>query len=225
MLDLDNTIFNYEKTEEYALKKLFQKYSLKYLKSYRNEYSRINSGLWKQYEQGTICAEDLRLERFLRLLDFAGFYDVREDIVRFSNDYLFFLSEKVFFEPYAKSIYKYLKSRYKVLFFTNGIHSVQKKRLVKAGFLEDESDLVSSEIARASKPSERIFEYAFNKAGILNKEKVIIIGDGLRSDIKGANISGIDCIWYNRKGKEKNENVNINIDYEIKSLNEIRSIL
>lgn len=223
LLDLDDTLFDYQKTEGYALKKLFQKYSLKYLKKYRDEYSRINSGLWKKYEQGMIHVDDLRIERFLRLLDYTGFYDVRKDVLRFSNDYLYFLSEKVFFEPYAKSIYKYLKTRYKVLFFTNGIHTIQKKRLEKAGFLENESDLVSSEIAKASKPGIKIFEYAFDKAGVFEKERIIMIGDGLESDIKGANISGIDCIWYNRKGKEKNDN--ISIDYEIKSLNEIRRIL
>jgi 2-haloacid dehalogenase len=223
LLDLDDTIFDYTETEKYALEALFKKYMIGYRDEYRTIYSEINSGLWRLYEKGGIKADELRTERFVKLLKRIGHKGKEPDLDMFSEDYLLFLSEKVFFEPFAQQICIYLKNRYKVVFLTNGIHETQKRRLFKAGLLENEADLVSSEIADAAKPDPAIISYALDTAGIENKEKVIMIGDSMVTDIKAAVVSGIASIWYNRKGRS--EIHGFKADHEICSLLEIRSIL
>ena len=48
-----------------------------------------------------------------------------------------------------------------------------------------------------------------------------MLGDSLTSDMKGGNAFGMKTIWLNLNGKEKTEWV----DHEIKSLDEIKSII
>ena len=45
-----------------------------------------------------------------------------------------------------------------------------------------------------SKPDPRIFEIAM---GNTPREKVLMIGDGLQSDVRGANNAGVDVCWFN----------------------------
>jgi 2-haloacid dehalogenase len=223
LLDLDDTIFDYAQTEKYALEALFKRYMIEYRDEYRTIYSEINSGLWRLYEKGGIKTEELRTERFGRLLERIGHKGKGPDLNAFSADYLLFLSEEVFFEPFAQEICKYLKNRYKVVFLTNGIHETQKRRLFKAGLLENEADLVSSEITGAAKPDPAIIFYALDTAGIKDKDRAIMIGDSMDTDIKAAVVSGIASVWYNRKGRS--EIYDFKADHEIRSLLEIRSIL
>ena len=55
------------------------------------------------------------------------------------------------------------------------------------------------------------------------KEKTILIGDSLSSDIKGGKAAGIATVWFNRFGKTAP--AELQPDYEIRSLAELRTIL
>ena len=55
--------------------------------------------------------------------------------------------------------------------------------------------LATSEEAGAEKPNKRIFNLALQKMQ-LNKSKVIMIGDSIKKDIKGAESIGIKAIHY-----------------------------
>ena len=57
----------------------------------------------------------------------------------------------------------------------------------------------------------------------LKPEEVMIIGDGLTSDMAGGNNAGIRTCWFNAYGETNNAGVSI--DVEIHSLEEIREIL
>jgi 2-haloacid dehalogenase len=52
------------------------------------------------------------------------------------------------------------------------------------------------------KPHTGFFDYAFERMGDHRRETMLVIGDSLSSDIKGANNAGIPCCWYNPHGKE-----------------------
>ena len=53
--------------------------------------------------------------------------------------------------------------------------------------------------------------------------KILLVGDSLSSDIKGANNAGIAACWYNPGQALCNEEVKL--DYEIRSLKEVYGIL
>ena len=65
------------------------------------------------------------------------------------------------------------------------------------------------------KPSKEIFTHTLNKLKVRTKD-VIMIGNSLESDIKGANNSGIRSIWLNRN--EEENKTDIIPDYEIHQL-------
>ena len=70
-----------------------------------------------------------------------------------------------------------------------------------------------------SKPDTRIFEIALN--GVSPKD-ALMIGDGVQSDILGANRAGVDACWFNPKGKTLPEGVHA--EYDVRTLSECLAI-
>nr|MCR5231666.1 HAD hydrolase-like protein [Acholeplasmatales bacterium] len=64
------------------------------------------------------------------------------------------------------------------------------------------------------------YDEAFKRIKI-NKDEVIVIGDSLTSDIKGALDYGIACIWFNKNKKD----IKSNATYEVDDLLKIKEIL
>lgn len=83
--------------------------------------------------------------------------------------------------------------------------------------------IIISEEAGCQKPETGIFDYAFAKLGISDKEKVLIVGDSLTSDIQGGINYGIDTCWFNPLGKENTSGVQPK--YEIRVLSELLDIV
>ena len=72
------------------------------------------------------------------------------------------------------------------------------------------------------KPMKEFFDIVFAEIPRLDKEKTVIIGDSLTSDIKGGQVAGIDTIWMNPQEKEANE---IEPTFQIKKLTDLYQIL
>ena len=49
----------------------------------------------------------------------------------------------------------------------------------------------------AEKPNRKIFDAALRALGVENREHVLMVGDGLSSDIQGGANAGLDTCWYN----------------------------
>jgi 2-haloacid dehalogenase/putative hydrolase of the HAD superfamily len=60
--------------------------------------------------------------------------------------------------------------------------------------------VVTSEECRSYKPRPEMFACALEKLGCRAQE-VLHIGDSLSSDVKGAQLVGIDVAWVNRRGR------------------------
>lgn len=97
------------------------------------------------------------------------------------------------------------------------IQSSIKRNAFKTDFV------ITSEDARAEKPSTEFFSYVKQKV----KEpitNIIFIGDSWKDDVWGAGRFGIDSIWLNRENMEPKDS-DISPKYIISSLSEILSIL
>ena len=79
-------------------------------------------------------------------------------------------------------------------------------------------ELYISEEVGFEKPDVRFFETIFTKETIKNLDEVLMIGDSLTSDIRGANRVGIDSIWLNNNFDGV---INDNPTYEVTELKEI----
>lgn len=94
-----------------------------------------------------------------------------------------------------------LSSRYQLVLLTNGAPSLQHIKLQMTPQLVPYFShiLISGAFGRG-KPDPSIFEHALTLADC-SKEKALMIGDNLYTDILGSNRAGISNIWINRENK------------------------
>ncbi len=94
----------------------------------------------------------------------------------------------------------HLKSKdIKIGILTNGIFIDQAEKLVKLkldGFVDY---LVTSDMCASNKPDPKIFKYILNKMRV-SPDQVLMIGDDIVADIKGANNLGIKTIYLKNGG-------------------------
>ena len=102
---------------------------------------------------------------------------------------------------------------------TNGFQKVQIRRLAESGVLNFMEDVFVSEKMDSEKPNRRIFDAALRALGVENREHVLVVGDGLSSDIQGGVNAGLDTCWFN-PGHAENPG-KVTPTYEIASLEEL----
>ena len=221
LLDADNTIFDYDKAEEFALKSSLDNFGYNEdFNEIRDVYREINSSLWRALEQGKVTRDELREKRFRMLF---SRYDLEYSVSDFSKLYLEYLGQGDFLIDGAQEICQYLSSRYEVVILTNGITEVQLSRLEKSLIKDYINDIIISEEAGTNKPDPEIFEYTFRKVNHVSKDDVMIIGDSLTSDIQGGINFGIDTCWFNRNNAENKSEVQPT--YHISKLDELKKLL
>jgi 2-haloacid dehalogenase len=222
LLDIDNTILDFSKSEDEAFYLTLDQYNMSMYHYLINPYKEINSKLWSDFEKGLVSKDDLVNLRFELL-----FKDVNSnvDIFHFNRDFLLNLGNFPYYVEGAKELLEVLKNKYVLIGISNGVSYAFRKRLQTTNLESYLNYTVVSEEAKYSKPDVRIFEYTFNKCGLLieDKEKTIILGDSLSSDILGGINFNIDTCYYNPKRKENN--TKIKPTYEIHNILEFLKII
>lgn len=189
------------------------------LTDYRASYNEISKGLWYDLEQGHMTLSELKVERFKRLFLQHGLTVIPEI---FSQTYLDNLSKEVHMIDGVEDMLTSLSSC-RLVILTNGFHEVQIARIARSSIKYIFEAIITSEESGFQKPQAEIFEYAFGKLDISNKQNVLMVGDSLSSDIQGGNNFGIDTCWFN---PNKKENVTtIKPTYEITNYEELVQIV
>ena len=220
LFDADGTLLNYDQSEKHALTEAFKAFQIDNKTNYLEKYRRINANLWSELEKGSITSEKLRVKRFEIL-----FNDLKLNInpTNFSEKYLDALGKTGFLIKGALELLNKLDKSINLAIITNGIKEVQNNRLQKTQLNKYFKHLIISEEVGVAKPDKLFFEYILNKINFYKKNKILIIGDSLKSDILGGNLSNIDTCWYNRLNKKNR--TNIQPTYEIDDLMDIISII
>ncbi len=222
--DLDSTFWDVPTNQRAAQEALYEECEMgRYFDSFDAYFSRfveINSKLWADYRDGIVAREQLRNDRFARLLQEVGIHE-RDYAVFMSNRYL--QLTPTFNNLVEGSIetleYLYAKG-YPMALITNGFNEVQFDKVKLAGLEKYFNRITTSEYAGVNKPAPGIFEYALRKAGV-KAEEAIMIGDDPYSDIYGASNVGLDTIFFNPKGIDTDTVPT----YQVRKLIEITGIL
>lgn len=232
LIDLDDTLFDYPKTEKTAFRNTFEELGffvesdLEYAKKeeiyekLKDRYKDVNLQLWKDLEKGAVDKDRLKVVRFEKIIEE---FDLKYDPYEMSELYLKKLGEGIFPFEATEKLCEYLHSKYKVGIVTNGIKEVQYSRIENSEIAKDIDKIIISDEVGVNKPDKRIFEYAMNYFEIMDKSEVIMIGDSLGADIKGGQNAGIDTCWVNLRN-----NVNdtgIIPKYEVNKLEKLFEIL
>jgi len=221
LMDADETLLDFCKSEAFALEATFLRYGLCYEPSVRERYHEINRVLWQQLERGEIARERLKVRRFEQLFEFCGITGV--DAAGFNADYMRCLGTRGFMLPGALDLLQALSLRYEIYIITNGSASVQHTRLADSGMLPFVKQVFISEEIGADKPSPLFFDYVTDHVTCRDKKAMLVIGDSLTSDIRGGRLAGIDTCWYNPQGLscDKKEMPTM----QVASFEELRKIL
>lgn len=221
LFDADETLFDFKKSESIALEHAILDFDIPYDPEHHLKiYEAINAAIWKEFEEGKITQNTLKVERFKRLSQELG---INFDPHRFSERYMYHLAEASFLLDDATALLEKLQGKFKLVIVTNGLAYVQNRRIGKSSIAEYFSHIVISEEVGVAKPNPEIFEHTLELIGQLDKSEVLMIGDSLSSDIKGGNNFGIDTCWYNPKKLDNTSQVKPT--YEISNLISLVDIL
>ncbi len=181
-------------------------------------YTKVNDSLWDRYNQGQIEREYLRKERFRIVLKKCGTEDVsRSD--EMSDYYIKHCPRQKGLVEDADIILNYLSKKYKMSLITNGFEDIQQVKVKSTGLDRYFEKMYTSEAVGAKKPDPKIFEYALTDQS-LEPHEVVMIGDNLKTDIKGALGVNITPIFFNPLGVVKSD-----CEWQISRLQELMKIL
>jgi len=223
--DVDQTLLDFDKSQDYALKYAFRKYGRIIDRSIINLYARINDSYWKRLEKGEISKAEVLSGRFLTLFEKLQITDI--SVEEFASVYQKALGSVYYYRDDSFLLCNELKKDFKQYVVTNGVTKTQESKLQLSGFDKVMDGIFISEAIGTPKPSPEFFEACFSQIPDFSKEKAIIIGDSLTSDMLGGNRAGITCCWYNPYGEDADGELydTLTIDYEIRNLWEIKDIL
>ena len=198
--DVDGTLLNFLKSENAAIKECFQHFGLpECTDEMVGVYSAINEGYWKLLERGVTCDE-----------------------AEFNALYQRTLGSHIFPNDNGIELVRSLKGRVHQYAVTNGSAVAQERKLSVSGLDKLFDGIFISDKVGAEKPATEFFDRVFEQIPE-NREDVIIVGDSLTSDIRGANNAGIACCWYSPEPSEPP--ADLRIDYTITDLNQITEII
>lgn len=221
IFDADETLFDFKKSEKYALKNTMIEFGIDYDENYHLKvYKDINTLIWKEFENGLIIQRDLNIERFKRLLSKLN---IKFDEVKFAKSYVKHLSCASFLYDDSMALIISLHKDYRLIIITNGLKDVQDNRIRKSVIGKYFEDVVISDEIEVSKPDPKIFQHALKNINHTDKTKVLMVGDSLTSDIQGGIRFGIDTCWFN-SNKIINKGA-IKPTYEITNLMELKNIV
>lgn len=217
---MDDTLLDFGKAEAAAIRKTFNHVGIPVSDELIRRYSEINDMQWKRLEKGELTREQVLVHRFDILFEELGL-KIPSEMVQATYEYL--LGVGHYFIDGAEELLKALYGRYELYIASNGTANVQERRIKSADIGKYFNGIFVSEHIGYEKPRKEFFDSCFAQIPDFDKEKAIIVGDRLSSDILGGINAGIKTCWFNRKGESPNPE--IPADYEIHSLAELPALL
>ena len=197
LLDFDNTLVDSDEATRSAFFDILSDYKFVVDESCYLVYKRINKGLWSDFEDGIITAQDLRFRRFNDFFEYKGWdTGICGDLSVHYLDYLVKYTELQ--EGYLDCLQR-LSRKYEMKIITNGFKDVQYRRLEKVDILGLFKSVVVADVVGVAKPNSAYFEYTYQLMPEKpQKSEVLVVGDNLKSDVLGAKKYGFHTCWIKR---------------------------
>lgn len=219
LIDVDDTLLDFDKTAHQTFVTLFKKWGLPYNDGIYATYVAINNALWQRYEWGELTKQQVLQTRFTVLFSQM---DIPADGLAFEKEFQPMLAMGHAEMAGATQLLQYLAPKYGIYAVTNGAGS-QATRLKSAGMDRYLRGVFASEQVGVGKPSRAFFDHCFGEIGEEHRQSAIIIGDSLTSDMRGGINAGITTCWFNPHGLPNP--YEFTCDYEVRTLAEIQEIL
>ena len=211
LFDLDNTLFDFSASESYSLKATLENYGYDFSQDVLNVFREINQRLWAKYDGGEVTHEQVRYGRFEQL--FSRLI-IRHDYREAGDLFVSYLRERNDLVPNSVDVLKELSGHCNLAIVTNGFSKTQHSRLDRSPITKFFSHVFISDEIGAQKPNIEFFDFVLSTMDIKDKEKTLIIGDSLKSDVLGGKNAGIKTCWYNPKQEDNHSSIRPNFEIE-----------
>ncbi|CAK8053890.1 YjjG family noncanonical pyrimidine nucleotidase [Eupransor demetentiae] len=209
IFDLDDTLFDFKGGEDAGLKTALQDFGLSdaELDQFLVTYDQVNQGLWRAFEDGEISRHDIFKRRFPDTLE-----EMKMDAAdgkMLEERYYAQLVKNFRLLPHAKELLDALQGQHTLIAGTNGQTDMQKSRLAGTGLDQYFDQVYISDEIGVGKPDPAFFEHIFAQNPDMTRENTVMIGDGVNSDMQGAQKAGLDRIWFNDKQAKLPDNISV----------------
>ena len=193
LIDVDDTLLDFGQSERQALRDAFAAYNLPFAEETADLYHEINDTLWKKLEKGQLSREQLWHDRYVELFERLGLGDVPAGL---NEAYMQSLARQAFPMEGAEEMLRQASEMARLFIVTNGVAAVQRERLKKTGLGRFfENSFISQELG-VQKPAKAFFDKVLEALGPVDRKEVVLLGDSLTSDMKGARTAGITACWF-----------------------------
>lgn len=220
--DVDGTLLDFTAAEKAAICGLFLEFGLgSCTEEMLKRYSAINRKYWNRLERGEMTKPQILVGRFAEFFSGEGMDPSLGE--RFNEAYQVRLGDTIVFRDHSKELVASLRGKLKQYVVSNGTVIAQTKKLRRSGLDALMDGIFLSEQIGYEKPAKEFFDCVFRALGEVDKDRVLIVGDSLTSDILGGTYAGIKTCWYNPNGEVRDTAARV--DFEIQDLNEVLGIL
>ena len=195
--DIDDTILDYDLCAVYTVRRACEILGVPYSDAVQTEYRKVDDALWARQKLGELTIPQVLEQRDAHMMAYLGLTDG----MSFQEAFITGFAESADLVEGAEAVLRIAKERGLPVFSaSNGFLQVQTKRLEKAGVLQYFDRLFVSEVIGYEKPDARFFAHCLDETGFAPHE-VLMIGDSVTADIKGALQAGWNVCYLNRHNK------------------------
>ena len=198
LLDIDNTLYNYDSTHQYALGKVLD-YCIDTFKISEYELKEAYTIARKKVhiELSETASSHNRLLYFQKMLEILKINPLKYSYTIYNIYWDNFLEYMKPFDGIYELLEKYKDN---ICLVTDLTAHIQYRKIEKLRLEKYCNQIVTSEEAGKEKPHPYMFMLALQKLNLQTNE-VCMIGDSFKKDIFGASNLGIQSIWLNSEEK------------------------
>lgn len=196
LLDLDDTLMDFTSAQRVAIETTLSAFEIEPTEELVTQFRKINRQSWQGYADGAIEFQEVLLGRWRNFFAHTGHGHSPQDA---NTKFLNTLSESSDLLEGALEFCQWLAQRFTLAIVTNGDALTQKRRLERSPLAPFFKQVSIAGAIGYAKPHPEIFLQTLTAMGSPQKSNVLMIGDLLSTDIRGAIAAGIDACWFNQK--------------------------
>ncbi|UOQ84063.1 HAD family hydrolase [Gracilibacillus salinarum] len=196
MMDLDDTLCDYQQAKHNAKRKIEQYVSAREINAERfwDRYEKIEPELFNQFTRKKITIAEYRFRRFAEALDSP----TAEFVTTLNKIYMDEANQNIELFPDAKLFLEKLsESDFELALLTNGPADGQRKKIASLGLEKYIKHFYISSETGFSKPDKKAFCHVLDALHVVESQ-AWMIGDSIKYDMEGAKASGMRGILVDR---------------------------
>lgn len=208
IFDMDDTLIDNLENVRYAFSKMLEYKKQSYSEEEFNRWVKLDKQFWNDFNAGEIKVPDeyrISQEQFVKyvqslryILYFNNEIPITE-AMQINELYLNALKEIVVEIPGASKVLQILSQKYNLVIATNGPRQAVFTKIEKIGCTDYIKQVFSADLTKntVTKPNELYFIELLDYLNFHDKDKILIVGDSLKTDVQGGMNSSIDTCWFN----------------------------